>query len=157
MNFNFEEQLGMLSFLENGITTKVVATKTKVISTFLSYFQEWVWIYFFSNYLFLFTGKSFRHEKTKKKRGSYRGGQINTGINSIKFDSDWKNVKFSSLILKLLSDRVCYCNLMLIDIVKKRKKISCNLVEFWYKLAQGWYWCYNPKLLLFRVLFIWFS
>ena len=156
MNFNFEEQLGMLSFLENGITTKVVATKTKVISTFLSYFQEWVWIYFFSNYLFLFTSKSFRHEKTKKKRGSYRGGQINTGINSIKFDSDWKNVKFSSLILKLLSDRVCYCNLMLIDIVKKKKN-SCNLVEFWYKLAQGWYWCYNPELLLFRVLFIWFS
>jgi len=33
-------------------------------------------------------GKSFRHEKTKKKRGSYRGGQINTSINSIKFDSD---------------------------------------------------------------------
>ena len=146
----------MLSFLENGIITKVVATKKKVIFTILSYFQEWVWIYFFSNYLFLFTGKSFRHEKTKKKRGSYRGGQINTGINSIKFDSDWKNVKFSSLFLKLLSDRVCYCNLMLIDIVKK-KKISCNLVEFWYKLAQGWYWCYNPKLLLFRVLFIWLS
>lgn len=33
-------------------------------------------------------GKSFRHEKTKKKRGSYRGGSINTGVNSIKFDSD---------------------------------------------------------------------
>ncbi|XP_015749517.1 PREDICTED: lisH domain-containing protein C1711.05-like [Acropora digitifera] len=33
-------------------------------------------------------GKSFRHEKTKKKRGSYRGGQISTGIHSIKFDSD---------------------------------------------------------------------
>ena len=31
-------------------------------------------------------GKSFRHEKTKKKRGSYRGGQINVGVNSIKFD-----------------------------------------------------------------------
>jgi len=31
-------------------------------------------------------GKSFRHEKTKKKRGSYRGGSINTGVNSIKFD-----------------------------------------------------------------------
>ena len=134
MNFNFEEQLGMLSFLENGITTKVVATKTKVISTFLSYFQEWVWIYFFSNYLFLFTGKSFRHEKTKKKRGSYRGGQINTGINSIKFDSDWKNVKFSSLILKLLSDRVCYCNLMLIDIVKKKKK---NFMQFSGILIQA--------------------
>ena len=37
-------------------------------------------------------GKSFRHEKTKKKRGSYRGGAINTSVNSIKFDgsdSDW--------------------------------------------------------------------
>ena len=33
-------------------------------------------------------GKSFRHEKTKKKRGSYRGGEINVGVNSIKFDSD---------------------------------------------------------------------
>uniref|UniRef100_A0A2S2NB17 Nucleolar and coiled-body phosphoprotein 1 n=1 Tax=Schizaphis graminum TaxID=13262 RepID=A0A2S2NB17_SCHGA len=31
-------------------------------------------------------GKSFRHEKTKKKRGSYRGGQIDLGVNSIKFD-----------------------------------------------------------------------
>ena len=33
-------------------------------------------------------GKSFRHEKTKKKRGSYRGGEINMGVNSVKFDSD---------------------------------------------------------------------
>merc|ERR1712043_100894 len=33
-------------------------------------------------------GKSFRHEKTKKKRGSYRGGKINVGVNSIRFDSD---------------------------------------------------------------------
>lgn len=33
-------------------------------------------------------GRSFRHEKTKKKRGSYRGGAISTGVNSIKFDSD---------------------------------------------------------------------
>merc|ERR1712156_460248 len=33
-------------------------------------------------------GKSFRHEKTKKKRGSYRGGEINVGVNSVKFDSD---------------------------------------------------------------------
>jgi len=31
-------------------------------------------------------GKSFRHEKTKKKRGSYRGGQISMAVNSIKFD-----------------------------------------------------------------------
>ena len=33
-------------------------------------------------------GKSFRHEKTKKKRGSYKGGQINVGVNSIRFGSD---------------------------------------------------------------------
>ncbi|CAM9359617.1 unnamed protein product, partial [Chrysoparadoxa australica] len=33
-------------------------------------------------------GKDFRHEKTKKKRGSYRGGQISLGSNSFKFDSD---------------------------------------------------------------------
>lgn len=31
-------------------------------------------------------GKSFKHEKTKKKRGSYRGGAIDTSVNSIKFD-----------------------------------------------------------------------
>lgn len=34
-------------------------------------------------------GKGFRSEKTKKKRGSYRGGSINVGINSFRFaDSD---------------------------------------------------------------------
>jgi len=33
-------------------------------------------------------GKSFRHEKTKKKRGSYTGGEIDTGVHSIKFDDN---------------------------------------------------------------------
>ena len=34
-------------------------------------------------------GKDFRHEKTKKKRGSYRGGTIDeNAINSIDFESD---------------------------------------------------------------------
>jgi len=34
-------------------------------------------------------GRSFRHEKTKKKRGSYKGGAIDTGVHSITFnDSD---------------------------------------------------------------------
>ena len=33
-------------------------------------------------------GKDFRHEKTKKKRGSYRGGLIDNQINSYKFESD---------------------------------------------------------------------
>lgn len=32
-------------------------------------------------------GKDFRHEKTKKKRGSYKGGLIEVGqVNSFKFD-----------------------------------------------------------------------
>lgn len=31
-------------------------------------------------------GKSFRHEKTKKKRSGYRGGFIDKSVNSIKFD-----------------------------------------------------------------------
>lgn len=34
-------------------------------------------------------GKDFRHEKTKKKRGSYRGGLIDPNATfSHKFDSD---------------------------------------------------------------------
>lgn len=33
-------------------------------------------------------GKSFRHEKTKKKRGTYKGGVINMGVTSVKFASD---------------------------------------------------------------------
>ncbi|XP_057289648.1 nucleolar and coiled-body phosphoprotein 1-like [Hydractinia symbiolongicarpus] len=33
-------------------------------------------------------GKSFRHEKTKKKRGSYGGGLITQEVNSIQFSSD---------------------------------------------------------------------
>lgn len=34
-------------------------------------------------------GKDFRHEKTKKKRGSYRGGAIDpSAVCSYKFDSD---------------------------------------------------------------------
>lgn len=31
-------------------------------------------------------GKKFRHEKQKKKRGSYCGGHIDTHVNSIKFE-----------------------------------------------------------------------
>lgn len=31
-------------------------------------------------------GKQFKHEKTKKKRGSYRGGAIDMGVNSIRFE-----------------------------------------------------------------------
>lgn len=35
-------------------------------------------------------GKSFRHEKTKKKRGSYKGGPIDpSSVKSFKFGDDW--------------------------------------------------------------------
>jgi len=33
-------------------------------------------------------GKGFRHAKTKKKKGTYRGGPIDMGVNSIKFNYD---------------------------------------------------------------------
>lgn len=33
-------------------------------------------------------GKDFRHEKTKKKRGAYRGGAIDGGVRSFKYESD---------------------------------------------------------------------
>lgn len=33
-------------------------------------------------------GKDFTREKNKKKRSNYRGGAIDLGSNSIKFDSD---------------------------------------------------------------------
>jgi len=33
-------------------------------------------------------GKGFRHEKTKKKKGTYRGGSIDVGVNSVKFKYD---------------------------------------------------------------------
>lgn len=40
-----------------------------------------------NNVLKFTKGKSFRHEKTKKKRGSYQGGLIDTHtVHSIKFD-----------------------------------------------------------------------
>ncbi|XP_069466746.1 nucleolar and coiled-body phosphoprotein 1 isoform X3 [Ambystoma mexicanum] len=41
-----------------------------------------------NNVLRFTKGKSFRHEKTKKKRGSYCGGAISTSVNSIRFDSE---------------------------------------------------------------------
>lgn len=40
-------------------------------------------------YVLQVRGKDFRHEKTKKKRGTYKGGLIETGaVNSFKFESD---------------------------------------------------------------------
>lgn len=33
-----------------------------------------------------FVLRDFRHEKTKKKRGSYRGGQIDLQSHSVKFN-----------------------------------------------------------------------
>ena len=42
--------------------------------------------------------RDFRHEKTKKKRGTYRGGQIDLQSHSIKFnysDDEWPSVTSS--------------------------------------------------------------
>ena len=36
-----------------------------------------------NEHLSIVKGKGFRHEKTKKKRGSYRGGSLETGVRSI--------------------------------------------------------------------------
>ena len=38
-----------------------------------------------SNVLMQVRGKDFRHEKTKKKRGSYTGGNITMASNSFKY------------------------------------------------------------------------
>jgi hypothetical protein len=40
------------------------------------------------NELGVFKGKSFRQEKNKKKRGSFRGGPIDQSVRSVRFDSD---------------------------------------------------------------------
>lgn len=36
--------------------------------------------------LIITRGKGFRHAKTKKKRGSYKGGAVDMGVNSVKFN-----------------------------------------------------------------------
>ena len=41
-----------------------------------------------SSVLLQVRGKDFRHEKTKKKRGAYRGGEITFESNSFKYDDD---------------------------------------------------------------------
>ena len=38
------------------------------------------------NSRFSVSSRDFRHEKTKKKRGSYRGGQIDLQTHSVKFN-----------------------------------------------------------------------
>jgi hypothetical protein len=42
----------------------------------------------YTDSVFIFSHcRGFRHEKTKKKRGTYRGGQIDLGTHSIKFEN----------------------------------------------------------------------
>jgi nucleolin len=36
--------------------------------------------------LVIVKGRDFKHAKTKKKRGSYKGGMLDLGVNSVKFD-----------------------------------------------------------------------
>jgi histone H2A len=42
----------------------------------------------FGGNLSMVTGKNFRHEKTKKKRGAFTGGMLGTQVTSIKFGSE---------------------------------------------------------------------
>lgn len=71
-------------------------------------------------------GKSFRHEKTKKKRGSYRGGSIAMTVNSIKFDSEWTN-RLTQLTVTLW--HIIFTDDLSLECVFptpfKKKKISC--------------------------------
>jgi len=58
-------------------------------NSYVGTFGEDGWGYKAQEVLGKVRGKDFRHEKTKKKRGTYRGGKIdNMGSNSIKFESD---------------------------------------------------------------------
>lgn len=58
----------------------------KIISTDEAAFGEEGWGFKANKILTKVRGKDFRHEKTKKKRGSYRGGVIDTNVKSFKFD-----------------------------------------------------------------------
>ncbi len=58
-------------------------------NTYIGTFGEAGWGAKANDILSKVRGKDFRHEKTKKKRGSYRGGAIDTGVvNSIRLDLD---------------------------------------------------------------------
>lgn len=74
---------------------------------FLQYIS--VLFYFFDDIKYLFSCRDFRHEKTKKKRGTYRGGVIDLDSHSVKFnysDEEWLEsilVNLFFLVKKLFS------------------------------------------------------
>ncbi|RYG46062.1 hypothetical protein EON67_09955 [archaeon] len=56
-------------------------------NTYIGAFGAAGWGYKANEILSKVKGKDFRHEKTKKKRGTYRGGAIDmNAVNSIKLD-----------------------------------------------------------------------
>jgi len=74
------------------ISENIVVHRELEDNTYEGTFGENGWGAKASAILLTTKGKSFRHEKTKKKRGSYRGGEINADtINSTKitFADDW--------------------------------------------------------------------
>ncbi|ETE67049.1 Nucleolar and coiled-body phosphoprotein 1 [Ophiophagus hannah] len=71
-------------------------------------------------------GKSFRHEKTKKKRGSYCGGTISTQINSIKFEIS--KPKYVSLSMALASENHCFPKLIVV--IEFNREKSKRTVKF---------------------------
>jgi hypothetical protein len=72
-------------FFEENFVRKVEIVK-KVTGIGLQYFGDlYIMKIFLPNYLSLAL-RDFRHEKTKKKRGTYRGGQIDLQSHSFKFN-----------------------------------------------------------------------
>jgi hypothetical protein len=66
-----------------------IGKKGSMDNTYESTFGCQGWGYKAQQVLKQVRGKDFRHEKTKKKRGSYFGGKIDSGATfSFKYDSD---------------------------------------------------------------------
>ena len=66
-----------------------IGKKGSMDNTYAGTFGDGGWGHKASQILGAVRGKDFRHEKTKKKRGSYFGGKIDDGArHSFKYDSD---------------------------------------------------------------------
>lgn len=68
-------------------SNKLIKKKELTDNSYTGTFGEQGWGFKANETLKHTRGKGFRHEKTKKKRGSYRGGLIDdSAVNSVKFD-----------------------------------------------------------------------
>lgn len=86
-------QIGLISKDNNDLTHKIHTMRHNFPNQCIHFFVSQLgahgsWGEKAHKDLIVTKGKSFRHEKTKKKKGSYAGGNIDQGVYSIKFDSD---------------------------------------------------------------------